>query len=107
MADADTATRNLILRLASHPVSVRVDKHARGEMLSWNLRVDDVCGAICDCITAGERVKATTVKKHPQEIVGLPAYEIWPRSANQRFYVRLTIYQSDKETLLLISVHPG
>jgi len=106
MAEADTATRDLILKLASDPASVRVDKHARGEMLSWKLRMDDICGAVCGCITGGERVKATTIKTHPKDMVGQLAYELRPRITNHRFYVRLTIYQSDKETLLLISVHP-
>lgn len=106
MAEADTATRALILKLASDPASVRVDKHARGEMLSWKLRVGEVCEAICGCLAADERLKATIIKTHPKEMVGQPAYELRPMIANQRFYVRMAIYQSDKETLLIISVHP-
>ena len=39
-------------------------------------------------------------------MVGQPAYELWVMIDNRRFYVRVTIYQSDKEILLIISVHP-
>jgi len=73
MADADKATKDLILKLASDPASVRVDKHAAGNMQAWDLTLDDVREAICRHIKDGERVKLTTVKRHPPGMVGQPA----------------------------------
>lgn len=108
MAEADTATRALILKLASDPASVRQDVHAAGEMLAWNLTLDDVREAICECIRNGERVKLTTVRKHPPGLVGQPAYEVKQTIDGRRFYIRMAILQSGpaQEALLVVSVHP-
>ena len=107
MADADTATRNLILRLASDPASVLADAHATVNMLAWYLTLDDVREAICQCIRNGDRVKATTVKTHPKALVGQPAYEVTQEVGGRRFYIRMAIFQPDpnKEALLVVSVH--
>ena len=108
MADADTATRALILKLASDPAAVLADAHATSNMLAWNLTLDDVREAICDCIRNGERVKLTTVKTHPKALAGQPAYEVKQAIDGRRFYIRMAILQPGpgQEALLVVSVHP-
>ena len=108
MVDADTATRDLILKLASDPATVQADVHATGNMLAWGLTLDDVREAICQCIRNGGSVKQTMVKTHPKALVGQPAYEVKEVIKGQRFYIRMAIFHPDpsKEALLVLSVHP-
>ena len=105
--DAPPPVREKVRQLAADPDCARVDEHARGNMLSWALRVEGVCEAICEALDAGERLKMTTVKKHPEFLGGQPAYEIKPTIDERRFYVRMAVYQpvENQDALLLISVH--
>ncbi len=84
------------------------DPHATGNMLAWGLSVEDVCDAICDWIDNGGRVKPTVVKKHPEALAGMVAYELARVPILSRhYYVRLAVYQrgASVHTLLLISLH--
>ena len=107
-SDADSQTRALIRSLASQPERVETDRHATGNMLAWQLSLEDVCDAICEWIDSGERVKPTVVKTHPKALVGMAAYDLSPvQISSHRYYIRLTIYRPDQsqDTLLIVSVH--
>jgi len=107
MLEADTATRDLSLKLASDSASVLADVHATGNMLAWNLTLEDVREAICESIRNGDRVKVKIVKSHPQALVGQPAYEVKQAIDGRRFYIRMAIFQPCpcQEALLVVSVH--
>ena len=76
-------------------------------MLAWNLTLDDVREAICQCIRNGEPVKVKQVKKYPPALVGQPAYEVKQVIDGRRFYIRMAILEPgpSQEALLVVSVH--
>lgn len=95
----------LLRKLASDPPCATTTSTAHYDMMSYGLKISDVCDALWDWIKAGKPVMRTVM--HGRDS-GQAAYEIWPEFEGRRFYCKFIVQGEDSlnPTLFIVSVHP-
>jgi len=103
---ADVHIVRQIRKLSNSPGNVQITRSASYSMMSYGLKKEDICEAICDWIDENKEVEEI-ITKYAQGHLGERAYVMKLSFGKIGFYVKVAIRQlSSDENLLIISCHP-